>query len=410
MKRRDFLINSAAIFGGCTLFSGCKDKLIKKEGQVVRRKFKDITLPLLGLGCMRLPMKNEKEVDMVELDKMVEYSINHGVNYFDTAYMYVNYKSENAIGEILKKYPRESYFLADKSPTMFISRKEQIRNIFYDQLRKCSVDYFDFYLVHNINKNDYDSYKKTNMHNELLELKKEGKIKYLGFSFHGTLDMLKEVTDEGNWDFCQLQLNYLDWDIMEAKEQHKIAAQAKLPIIAMEPLRGGLLVNDLADKISGELKKTYPQTTPAELAFRWTASLDNVVTVLSGMSNLEQVKENVKTFENFELMTKDEKKFAQKTIESIVSATKINCTGCNYCAPVCPKGIDISKLLSLYSKYKAIKDVVMFVETYRTISEQGNPETCTKCGLCSKHCPQNLNIPELLAEINDEYKKIIKPA
>ena len=410
MKRRNFLINSAAAIGGCTLFSGCS-KDIKKEGQVVKRKFKDIEVSLLGLGCMRLPMEDKDKVDMVEFDKMVEYAINHGVNYFDTAYFYVNSKSENAIGEVLKKYDRESYFLADKfpinkAPIDKTRVKEDIRRIFNDQLRRCNVDYFDFYLAHGINTDCYETYKNTKLHDELLELKKEGKIKYLGFSFHGNIDMLKEIVAEGNWDFCQLQINYFDWNVMKAKEQYEIAKKAGLPVVVMEPLRGGGLTDRLSDKIAIQIKSQYPDSTPPEFGLRWAGSLDNIVTVLSGMSNLEQVKQNVAVFENFKAVTKEEKEFADKIAATFQSQGEINCTACKYCLDVCPQGVNIPAIFAIYNQYKLSNNKGVFKFMYETLSEEERAGSCIKCGQCSKNCTQGLKIPEILAKVQDDYEQI----
>ena len=405
MNRRDFIINSAVALGASTLLAGCNNKkLIKEEGKITKRKFKDLDIPLLGFGCMRLPMKSEDKIDMVELDKMVEYAMNHGANYFDTAYMYVNSQSENAMGEVLKKYPRESFILADKSPIYKMKNKEDIRKIFNEQLKKCQVEYFDFYMAHNINKNTYETYKSTQMHNELLKLKEEGKIKYVGFSFHGTPDILKEVVAEGNWDFCQLQINYLDWDVVKGREQYEIAQSASIPVIVMEPLRGGGLVN-LSDKALNELKKQYPNTTPAEFGLRWAASLNNVVTVLSGMSNLQQIKQNIATFENYKDMDENEKLAADKIGKIIQSQGEINCTACKYCMEVCPKGINIPAIFSLYNQYKVVKNKMMFAIYYETLPEEERAQACIKCGLCNKNCPQSLQIPELLAKVEEEYKK-----
>ncbi len=403
MKRRNFLINSAAAFGGCTFFSGCKDELIKKEDSIIRRRFKDIEISLLGFGGSRLPVKNQNEVDMAELDNMIEYAISHGVNFFDTAFFYVDYKSETAIGEILKKYKRESYLLSDKSPVSLIKKKEDIREIFDKQLKKCQVDYFDFYMAHGISVNNYDIYKNTQMHNELLELKKEGKIRYLGFSFHGTLEMLNEIVNEGLWDCCQLQMNYFDWNAIKAKEQYETVKKAKIPVVVMEPLRGGWLIN-LPQKALDELNSDI---TPAEFALRWAASLDNVVTVLSGMSNIEQVKQNVKVFENFKVMTKDEKEKAQKIVEIIQLQGGIKCTGCNYCIKSCPRGINISAIFTLFNQYKVLNNKMIFKTNYETLSEKERAHNCIKCGACNKTCTQGLNIPELLEEVDKEYGKIL---
>lgn len=210
MKRREFIINSAILAGGVALLGGCgKQELIKSENQITRRKYKDITVPLLALGCMRLPMRGNN-IDMEELDKMVEYCMQKGANYFDTAYMYVNSQSEIAMGKVLKKYKREDFILADKSPIYKMKTKDDVRKIFDEQLKKCQVDYFDFYMCHNINLNTVDTYRKVQMYDELLKLKKEGKIKYLGFSFHGTPDILREVVKEHKWAFFNTGLELLE--------------------------------------------------------------------------------------------------------------------------------------------------------------------------------------------------------
>lgn len=405
MKRREFIINSAIAVGGAALLAGCgKKEIIKKEGEVAKRKFKDLEIPLLGFGCMRLPMQGD-EVDMQELDKMVDYCMQHGANYFDTAYMYVDSKSETVMGKTLKRYKREDFILADKSPIYKMKTREDIRKIFDEQLNKCQVEYFDFYMAHNINKNTYDAYKQTEMHKELLELKKEGKIKYVGFSFHGTPDILKEVVAEGNWDFCQLQINYLDWDVVKGKEQYEIAQSAGIPVTVMEPLRGGGLVN-LSEKAMNELKSAYPNTTPAEFGLRWAASLDNVVTVLSGMSNLQQVKENIKTFENYKDMDDSEKAVADQIAKIIQSQGEINCTACKYCMEVCPRGINIPAIFSLYNQYKVSGVAMMFKIYYETLAENEQAHNCIKCNLCNKNCPQALDIPTLLAKVDEEYKKV----
>ena len=405
MKRREFIISSALAVSGTTLLSGCgKKDIIKKEGEVAKRKFKDLDIPLLGFGCMRLPMQGN-EIDMQELDKMVDYCMEHGANYFDTAYMYVNGQSENAMGKTLSRYKREDYILADKSPIYKMKTQEDVRKIFEEQLNKCKVEYFDFYMCHNINKNTVDTYRNVNMYEELLKLKNEGKIKYLGFSFHGTPEILREVVKEHKWDFCQLQINYLDWDVVKAHEQYDIAQEADIPVIVMEPLRGGGLVN-LSDKSMEKLKEHYPNATPAEFGLRWAASRQNVITVLSGMSNLEQVKQNIDTFINYEDMTKEEERVADEMAKIIQSQGEINCTACKYCLEVCPKNINIPAAFALYNQYKVVNNKMMFTIYYDTLDDSERPEECIKCGLCSRNCPQNLEIPDLLVKIADEYKQI----
>ncbi len=405
MKRREFIINSALAIGGTALLSACGEKkLIKSENQVAKRRYRDIEVPLLALGCMRLPMRND-EIDQQELDRMVDYCMEHGANYFDTAYMYVDSKSEFAIGKSLKRYKREDFILADKSPIYKMKTREDVRKIFEEQLKKCQVEYFDFYMCHNINKNSVDTYRNVAMYDELVKLKKEGRIKYLGFSFHGTPDILREVVKEHKWNFAQLQINYLDWDVVKAKEQYDIVQAEGIPVTVMEPLRGGGLVN-LSDKALAKLKEHYPDTTPASFGLRWAASRKNVVTVLSGMSNLQQVKENIQTFIDYKEMTEDEIKVADEISKIIQSQGEINCTACKYCMEVCPRGINIPAAFALYNQYKVSKSKMSFTMYYDTLSEAEQPDACIKCGLCSKNCPQNLDIPALLTKIADEYKKI----
>ena len=206
MKRREFIINSALTLGGTALLAGCgKHDIILSENQVAKRKFKDLSVPLLGFGCMRLPMRGNN-VDMNELEKMVEYAMKHGANYFDTAYMYVDGKSETAMGKVLSNYHRKDLIIADKSPAMYMKSKDDVKRIFEEQLKKCKTDYFDFYMVHNINRNTVNNYRNFEMFNQLNEFKRQGLVKYVGFSFHGTPEMLREVAPEHHWDFAQLQI------------------------------------------------------------------------------------------------------------------------------------------------------------------------------------------------------------
>lgn len=410
MKRREFIIKSALAIGGTALLSGCgKQEIKKSENQVVRRKFANTDIPLIALGCMRLPMQ-KGEVDMVELDKMVEYAMAHGANYFDTGYKYVDGKSEIAIGEILKKYPRESFILADKCPAILVHSKEDSRRLFEEQLKKCQVEYFDNYMVHNINKNTLNNYRDNDMYGELLKLKKEGKIKNLGFSFHGDPKMLREVIKEHKWDFCQLQINYLDWEVVNADELYQIADEAGVPIIVMEPLRGGVLCN-LPDKAVAKLKEDCPEDTQASFGLRWVASKKRVFTILSGMSNLQQLKENVDTFVNYREFTEKEEKTAHSIAQIIQSQGAISCTACKYCLEVCPNGINIPAIFGLYNVYKGStlpsKDF-MFVYNYKALDESTRADKCISCNLCNKNCPQSLDIPNLLKEVDKAVKEVEK--
>ena len=407
MKRREFIINSALTLGGAALLAGCgKHEVILSENQIAKRKFKDLSVPLLGFGCMRLPMRGE-EVDMNELEKMVEYAMQYGANYFDTAYMYVDGKSETAMGKVLSNYKREDIILADKSPAMYMKSKDDVKRIFEEQLKKCKTDYFDFYMVHNINKNTIDNYRNFEMFNQLNEFKKQGLVKYVGFSFHGTPEMLREVAPEHPWDFAQLQINYLDWDVVKAHEQYDIVQAQKIPVTVMEPLRGGGLVN-LSEKAAAKLKELYPDTTPAAFGLRWAASRSNVITVLSGMSNLKQMQENIQTFIDYKDMTEAEIKAADEIAKIIQSQGEINCTACKYCTEVCPRGINIPAAFALYNQYKVTKNKMIFSMYYSTLGESEKPDKCIKCGLCNKNCPQSLDIPNLLSKVESAYKEVTK--
>lgn len=406
MKRREFILSSLLAVGGSALLTtGCgKKDIIKKEGQIAKRKFKNIEVPLLGFGWMRLPM-NGKEIDMPELESMTEYAMNHGANYFDTAYPYVEKKSEIAIGKVLKNYKRESFILADKSPIRLMNTKDDIHRIFEEQLKKCQVDYFDFYMIHNINFATFDKYKKLNVYEELLKYKQDGIIKYLGFSFHGTPEMLKEVAPEHPWDFAQLQINYLDWDLIKAKEQYDIVQKQNIPVIVMEPLRGGGLCN-LSENALNKLKEANPDETQAGFGLRWAASRDNVITVLSGMSNLKQMKENIATFEKFEPVNEKEEKAAQEIVKILQSQGEINCTACKYCTEYCPRGINIPGVFAIYNQYKASNNKGLFSMYYTTLDENEKPDKCINCKLCNSNCPQNLDIPKLLAQVEQTYNDI----
>lgn len=409
MKRREFIINSTLALGGMAFLTGCTKEIKKSDNQVVRRKFHNTDMPLIALGCMRLPMRDDK-IDMIELDKMVEYSMEHGANYFDTAYMYVDGKSENAIGEVLKKYPRESFILADKCPAYLVNSQSDVRKLCQEQLKKCQVKYFDNYMVHNINKNTLSNYRDNNMYDELVKLKNEGIVKHIGFSFHGDPKMLKEVIKEHKWDFCQLQLNYLDWEVVNADELYNIAEEANVPVIVMEPLRGGVLCN-LPDKAVQTLKEQCPDDTQASFGLRFAAGKEKVFTVLSGMSNLKQVQENVDTFINYRAFTDKEEKVAQDIVRIIQSQGAISCTACKYCLEVCPRGINIPAIFGLYNIYKGSTQKsknFLFTYNYKALDESTRADKCIDCKLCIKNCPQDLDIPKLLKEVENTVSKVEK--
>lgn len=361
---------------------------------------------LLGFGCMRLPKENpdKPNIDFKQAEEMIDYAYEHGVNYFDTAYPYHEGLSEIFIGKALKKYPRESFYLANKMPGWEIETVEDVERIFNEQLEKCQVDYFDFYLCHALSKKNFEVYKKPGIMPFLQKLKAEGKIRHLGFSFHDTPDVLNEIIHTYPWDFVQLQLNYLDWDFQNAKKQYNIVKEYGVPIIVMEPVRGGTLAN-LSDESRQILKEAKPEDSIASWAIRYAGSKDYVLTVLSGMSNLEQTKDNVDTLSDFEPISEEEQKVIDKALKVFLENNTIPCTDCKYCMP-CPHGVDIPSVFKTYNKYAISKFARAFIKEYEDLGKEKLAENCIACGECLDKCPQSIDIPSRMEEIDKIYHEL----
>ena len=354
----------------------------------------------LGFGLMRLPKLEEgkEAIDRKEAARLIDLAYRSGVNYFDTAYVYHDGESELFAGEALKKYPRESYCLATKLPGWAMRDGTKTPEmIFNEQLTKCDVDYFDFYLMHNINRDMYEIFKKTNSYEYLKEQKKLGKIKRLGFSFHGDLELLNEVLDKYEWDFAQIQLNYYDWDASQGKEFYEALEAHGVPCIVMEPVRGGSLqkLNDEARAVFSELS----DASPASYALRYVAQLPNVLVVLSGMSTFEQVADNIRTFD--EALPLDEKETEAVNKANILfrSNFAIPCTACKYCTATCPAGIDIPGCFAAYNEYNKTRDTADFAKAYAQIPESARADCCLECEACLEHCPQQIKIPDMLKKV-----------
>lgn len=364
-------------------------------------------ISLLGFGTMRLPRASAEtqEIDYKTGQKMVDCAVRSGVNYFDTAYMYHEGDAENFIGGALSKYPRESFCLADKMPPWLAESKDDVSRIFEEQLKKCKVDYFDFYLIHNLNKEHFEMAEKLELYDFLKQKQAEGKIRYIGFSFHDSTEFLEKVLDEKHngktyeWDFVQIQLNYLDWTIQDAKSQYEILTKRKIPIIVMEPVRGGSLAT-LSKGARDTFKTADPNASVASWAVRYAATLPNVITVLSGMSNPEQVKDNIKTIENFRPLTDSEYKTIEKAVKEYKASFAVPCTYCRYCME-CPSGVHIPKVFDKYNQYFARGDTdkTRFLQEYAWIGEKRQVHNCTKCGICIPKCPQGIDIPKELEKI-----------
>jgi len=354
------------------------------------------SVSLLGFGCMRFPMK-DGEVDTVLSKKMIDYAISKGVNYIDTAWPYHGGKSELIVRDILKEYDRESYFLADKLPLWECNKYEDVERIFHEQLEKCGVEYFDFYLIHAVNKERLELTKKLDVIKHLEKLKAEGKIKNIGFSFHDDLETFKVWSDFYKWDFCQIQLNYMDTDHQQGLEGYQILTEKGIPVIIMEPVKGGSLVK-FNDKIEDMFKEYNPDASIASWAFRWVGSLPNVKVILSGMSNFEQVEDNVKTFSDFKPLNKDEYELVDKVKKEILALSKVDCTSCNYCMP-CPHGVNIPGNFRLFNAHSMYQNDNHAKWAYGEMVKSGSSaDVCIECGECLPKCPQQIEIPTDLAK------------
>ena len=348
---------------------------------------------------MRLPKidPDKPDIQQIQAQEMIDYAYEHGVNYYDTAWPYHQGLSETFIGKALKKYPRDSFHLVSKMPGWEAKKPEDASYIFERQLEKCQVEYFDFYLAHAMNAERLVQYKEAGVFDVLLEKKKEGKIRHLGFSFHDSPEVLKKIVDLGFWEFGQIQLNYLDWTMQRAREQYDVLQAAGLPVVVMEPVRGGAL-HSLCPQAVELLKKAGPDASPASWAIRFAASLPGVMTVLSGMTTLEQVKDNVKTMENFKPLTDDEKKLLEQVVDIYQQSKTVPCTGCRYCMD-CPAGVDIPLMFSIYNQYQLNEDKQAFVKAYAEAGDSKQAHHCVACRACVPKCPQGIEIPDRMADV-----------
>lgn len=367
-----------------------------------KRVFKDSNdmISLLGFGLMRLPkiVGRGEEIDKAQALKMVDYAYEHGVNYFDTAWPYHNGLSETFAGEALSRYPRDSYYLATKVPLWGMRSKDDAPQRFEEQLKKCRVDYFDFYLVHNLTQQLFETCEKFGVYEYLAEEKRRGRIRRLGFSFHDTPKMLEKIVAAHDWDFAQIQLNYLDWEDQDAKRQYEILTEAGIPVIVMEPVRGGTLAT-LTDDVARIFKNSNPDQSLASWALRYAASLPGVLTVLSGMSAMEHVTDNVQTMSNFKPLNDQERGVIQAALNAYRKLGAIPCTGCRYCID-CPVGVDIPGAFSIYNDYKASGNMDIFSDDYDNMQADSRPDQCIACGACMEHCPQSIDIPSSLKDIS----------
>lgn len=355
----------------------------------------------LGYGGMRFP-KNGDEVDVEEAVKLLRKAYDMGVNYFDTAVVYHKGESEKIFGKAFEIYDRSSYYLADKMSIWVCKDEQEMKDLFERQLKTLKTDYIDFYLVHSLNRNHYQKVKEFHCVEFLQEMKRQGKIKHLGFSFHDTYPVFTQILNDYDWDFVQIQLNYLDWQNQGAEQLYRELEKRNLPCMVMEPVRGGYLAT-LDEHRAKPFLEMEPNRSIASWAIRWVESLPQVTVVLSGMSDMAQLEDNVAMMTNFEPMNEKELEAVAKVVEEIRKVNDIPCTGCRYCMD-CPMGVDIPEIFAIYSRLKIFGKDKSFVEDYKEVMENGNgAEHCVGCQQCMNHCPQSIEIPDKLAMIHRLY-------
>ena len=369
------------------------------------KQFRDtgIELSCLGMGNMRFPTVDGKfsgKIDRGPSTEILRHAMAGGINYFDTAYVYHDGESEAFLGVAMKEWPRDSFYLATKYNCM---AGDGHVNVFAEQLERLQTDYIDFYLIHGVGDGNIDKYLDCGCVDFFAQKKAEGAIKYLGFSFHGSPDCLKRMLAVRDWDFVQIELNYFDWLYGEEREQYEILSERGIPIVIMEPLRGGKLAA-LTPEAEAILKEAHPDWTIPSWGFRFLKSLPGIQVILSGMSAVEQMDGNLATFAEDAPFTESDRETLFKACEQFKSQITVPCTACNYCGPNCPVQIEIPTIMSLYNEYKA-KPIngVPFIDRS---GERGRFTECVGCRSCEQHCPQGIAIPDVMSELQAVFAKL----
>ncbi len=363
-----------------------------------------IETSLLGFGCMRFPTTPEGNIDEQRAQAMLDKAIAEGVNYIDTAYPYHNGESEPFVGKALKKYDRSSFYLATKLPLWSVNSIDDAKRIFEDQLSRLQTDYIDFYLLHAVNKERWDVMVKLGVVEYCEQLKKEGRIRYLGFSFHDTYEAFEEILNAREWDFCQIQLNYMDVEEQAGMKGYRLAEEKGIPLVIMEPVKGGSLAA-FADDIMEKFRAHDKEASAASYALRWVGSLPGVKVILSGMSNMEQVEDNLHTFADFKPLSAKEQQTIEEVVSVLNSRVQNGCTGCRYCMP-CPAGVNIPGCFAAWNTYHMYQNYnVVKWRWENEIGEKGQASNCIKCGKCEGKCPQKLSIRNDLAKVQADLDK-----
>ncbi|MDY2629650.1 MAG: aldo/keto reductase [Lachnospiraceae bacterium] len=371
---------------------------------MIYNDFQGKKLSALGMGNMRLPVVNgdDSRIDVETAKKMIAYCMEHGINYYDTAYGYHGGQSELVVGELLKAYERDTFYLASKFPGYDLSNMTKVKEIFEEQLKKCQVEYFDFYLFHNVCEMNINYYldPKYGIYDYLMKQKKNGHIKHLGFSAHGDINCMTRFLETYGKDmeFCQIELNYFDYKFQDAKGKVELLNKWNIPVWVMEPVRGGQLAS-LSEDAEAKLKAVRPDEDVPAWAFRFLQSIPSVTMTLSGMSNMQQLQDNIKTYEENKPLNAEEMELILGIADEMIAKTTVPCTGCHYCVTKCPKQLDIPFLLKLYNE-AMMAGSGMFIApmALASVDADKQPESCINCHSCEKVCPQTIHIPEELAK------------
>ncbi len=360
----------------------------------------NVKTSLLGFGCMRFPTFKDGSIDEEQTFKMFDIAINAGVNYIDTAHPYHNGLSEPLVGRALKRYNRESLYLATKLPIWAIDSKEKALEIFNGQLEKLQTDYIDFYLLHALDNAKFEKCINLGLIDMCLDLQKQGKIKNFGFSFHDSYEVFEKIVNYRDWDFCQIQFNYMDTEEQAGLKGLKLCEEKNIPVIIMEPLKGGSLTK-YPEVIENMFKSQRPNASIASWGLRYVGSFENVLVLLSGMSNVDQMNDNINTFENFEKFTDEEFALVENVVDALKKRVKNGCTGCRYCMP-CPNQVNIPKIFRMWNVGYMYDNFNVIANSYNNTKPEELATSCVKCGLCETKCPQGISIIDDLVKAHKD--------
>ena len=376
---------------------------------MIYKEFQDLKLSALGMGAMRLPVLDgdNNKVDEAAVAEMVAYAMEQGINYYDTAWGYHDGQSELVMGKVLNTYPRESYYIATKFPGYDLSNMGKVEEIFEKQLEKTGMEYFDFYLFHNVNETNIDAYldPQYKIYEYLMEQKKNGRIKHLGFSTHGDLDVMTRFLEAYGKDmeFCQIQLNYIDWTFQNDKEKMELLKSYNIPVWVMEPLRGGKLAN-IDDAYMAQLNTHRAEETKPGWAFRFLQTLPEVTMILSGMSNFTQLKENIETFSTDAPLNDAEWDTVLGIADDMITRIALPCTSCKYCTEKCPMELNIPALIEIYNEHIFTGGGFLPGMKLSVFPENKRPNACIGCRSCEAVCPQNIKISEAMQDFAEKMK------